>query len=255
MSLVLTPLSGIPMVKPGDDLAQIITDAAVLSEIQPAEGDIFVIAQKVVSKAEGRLVNLSHVEPSDQAIELGREVEKDPRFVELVLQESSEVLRKRPGTLIVVHRLGFVCANAGIDHSNVLGPGGEPEDWVLLLPKDPDVSAAGIRHKLEKRFGVRLGVLVIDSHGRAWRLGIAGVTIGISGLPGLVDMRGKPDLYGYQLRITQIAAADELAAGASLMMGQAAENRPVIHVRGFPYPLRDASLTELIRPKELDLFR
>lgn len=255
MSLVLTPLSGIPMIKPGDDLARIIAGAARASGIAPADGDIFVIAQKVVSKAEGRLVNLNTVDPGPQAVELAREVEKDPRFVELVLEESTEVLRTRPGTLIVVHRLGFVCANAGIDHSNVLGPEGEPEDWVLLLPKDPDVSAAGIRRRLEDSFGVRLGVLVIDSHGRAWRLGVAGVTIGISGLPGLVDMRGKPDLYGYQLRITQIAAADELAAGASLMMGQAAENQPVIHVRGFPYPLREASLSELIRPKELDLFR
>ena len=255
MKLTLTALGGIPMVKPGDDLAELILEALQGEGLELQNGDILVLAQKIVSKAEGRLVNLSQVRPSLRAEALSAETEKDARFIELVLQESQEVLRTRPGTIIVVHRLGFVCANAGIDHSNVLGEGGAAEDWVLLLPENPDRSAAEIRQKLEASNGVRLGVMIIDSHGRAWRTGTVGVTIGLSGLPGLQDLRGTPDLFGYNLRITQVGAADELAAAASLMMGQAAEGTPVVHVRGFPYPLREASLAELIRPKDLDLFR
>jgi coenzyme F420-0:L-glutamate ligase/coenzyme F420-1:gamma-L-glutamate ligase len=157
--------------------------------------------------------------------------------------------------IIVEHRLGFVCANAGIDHSNVKGDDIAGEEWVLLLPLDPDASAQRIREGLEAYSGARLGVLIIDSHGRAWRMGTMGVAIGVSGLPGLMDLRGRPDLFGYNLRVTQVGVADELAAGASLVMGQAAEGTPVVHVRGFPYPLREACLEELLRPKELDLFR
>lgn len=219
------------------------------------DGDILVLAQKIVSKAEGRIVNLSDVEPSSRAIGLAECTEKDPRLVELVLQESRAVLRTRPGTLIVEHRLGFICANAGIDHSNVDGGGKDKDDYVLLLPLDPDGSAHSIRKKLEEMTGVRLGVLIIDSHGRAWRIGTVGVAIGLSGLPGVEDLRGQPDLFQYNLRITQVGAADELAAGASLVMGQAAEATPVVHVRGFPYPLREASLREIFRPKDRDLFR
>jgi coenzyme F420-0:L-glutamate ligase/coenzyme F420-1:gamma-L-glutamate ligase len=165
------------------------------------------------------------------------------------------VLRVRPGTIIVEHRCGFVCANAGIDHSNVSGSWGNPEDWVLLLPEDPDKSAQGIREALENKSGVHLGVLIIDSHGRAWRMGTVGVTIGLSGLPGLIDLRGERDLFGYRLRITQVAAADELAAAAALIMGEASEGIPLAHVRGFPYRLRDGTLMELIRPQDQDLFR
>lgn len=255
MTLTLTPLQGIPLIKPGDDLALVIEDALERTGITLQDGDILVIAQKIVSKAEGRMVNLATVQPSPRAIQLAAETEKDARFVELVLRESREVLRTRPGTIIVEHRLGFICANAGIDHSNVQGEGGCAEDWVLLLPQDPDGSAARIRQCLESRHGVRIGVLVIDSHGRAWRLGVVGATIGISGMPGLADLRGQPDLFGFRLRITQVACADELAAAASLVMGQAAEGTPVIHVRGFPYPLREGGLAELLRPKDLDLFR
>jgi coenzyme F420-0:L-glutamate ligase/coenzyme F420-1:gamma-L-glutamate ligase len=182
-------------------------------------------------------------------------VEKDARLIELILRESREVLRVRPGTIIVEHRGGFICANAGIDHSNVHGPWGNPEDWVLLLPEDADVSAERLRKDLEAFSGVSLGVLIIDSHGRAWRTGTVGVSIGLSNLPGIVDMRGQPDMFGYQLRVTMIAAADELAAAASLVMGQAAECTPVVHVRGFPYALREATFDELLRPKDLDLFR
>jgi coenzyme F420-0:L-glutamate ligase/coenzyme F420-1:gamma-L-glutamate ligase len=255
MSLILTGLPGIPLIQPGDDLPAILLEALARAGTRLENGDVLVLAQKIVSKSEGRLVPLSQVTPSTRAFELAKITEKDPRFVELVLRESREVLRTRAGTLIVEHRRGFVCANAGIDHSNVLGPSGDPEDWVLLLPEDPDASAQRIRLALEAASDARLGVVIIDSHGRAWRLGIVGVAIGLSGLPGLVDMRGQRDMFGYQLRVTQIAAADELAAAASLVMGQAAERVPAVHVRGFPYELREASLQELIRPHEQDLFR
>jgi coenzyme F420-0:L-glutamate ligase / coenzyme F420-1:gamma-L-glutamate ligase len=255
MPLVLTPLTEIPLIHTGDDLILLISNALTKTEIILKDGDILVLAQKIVSKSEGRMVNLATVIPSIQAIELGNRIEKDPRLIELILQESTAVLRTRLGTIIVEHHLGFVCANAGIDHSNVAGIGDEKEEWVLLLPENPDESADKIRKGLEAASRVRLGVMIIDSHGRAWREGTVGTTIGLSGLPGLVDLRGRMDLFDYTLRITQVGVADELAAAASLMMGQADEGIPVIHVRGFPYPLRNGSLVELIRPKELDLFR
>jgi coenzyme F420-0:L-glutamate ligase / coenzyme F420-1:gamma-L-glutamate ligase len=255
MSLVLTPLPNIPLVQINDDLVEIIWNGLSEAHIRLNEGDILVLAQKIVSKAEGRWENLVSIQPSARAIELADNIEKDPRLIELVLRESNGVLRTRTGTVIVEHRLGFVCANAGIDHSNVAGEGNSSEEWVLLLPENPDVSAQLIRQKLEVMCGFRLGVMIIDSHGRAWRQGVVGVAIGLSGLPGLVDMRGKSDLFGYNLRITTIGAADELAAAASLVMGQANEGTPIVHVRGFPYPLREGNLQELIRPKEQDLFR
>jgi len=255
MALTFTPLLGIPLIHPGDSLAEILFEGLRHTGIQPADGDILVLAQKIVSKAEGRLVNLAQVVPGREAVDIAKRVEKDPRFVETVLRESRTVLRCRPGTLIVEHKLGFICANAGIDHSNVPSEGRVVDDWVLLLPKDPDASAEAIRKRLEKLSGVHLGILIIDSHGRAWRNGVVGTTIGLSGLPGLVDLRGREDLFGYKLQITLVAAADELAAGASLVMGQASEGLPAVHVRGFPYPLRESKLSELIRPKESDLFR
>jgi coenzyme F420-0:L-glutamate ligase / coenzyme F420-1:gamma-L-glutamate ligase len=254
MPLILSPIKNIPLIRPGDDLATIIITALLPSAISLEDGDIFVITQKVVSKAENRFVNLMEIQASDNAIELANKIDKDPRLVEMILRESKEVLRYRPGTIIVEHRLGFVCANAGIDHSNVtqavMG-----EEWILLLPLDPDSSAANIRQKIEAVTEKNVGVLIIDSHGRAWRLGVVGVTIGLSGIPALVDLRGRQDLFDYSLNITQVAAADELAAAASLMMGQAAERTPIIHVRGFPYSSRESSVSELFRPKELDLFR
>lgn len=255
MPLILTCLPGIPLIRPGDNLVEMIGTALERAGIVLQDGDILVLAQKIVSKAEGRMLNLARVNPSARALELAASIEKDPRLVELILQESLEVLRTRPGTIIVEHRLGFVCANAGIDHSNVAGLGDGQEEWVLLLPENPDDSAHRIRQGLERAASVRLGVLIIDSHGRAWRQGTVGAAIGLSGMPGLVDLRGCPDLFDYTLRITQVGAADELAAAASLVMGQAAEGTPVVHVRGFPYPLREGSLEELLRPKELDLFR
>ena len=249
------PLQNLPFILTGDKLSEIILEALDREGIQLQDGDILVLAQKIVSKAEGRWFNLVEVMPSTKAVELARQIEKDPRLVELILQESSEVLRTRPGTIIVEHKRGFVCANAGIDHSNVAGEGNTEAEWVLLLPEDPDQSAQKLREEIQAVKGVQIGVMIIDSHGRAWRLGVLGTTIGLAGMPGLVDLRGQPDLFGYTLRITQIAAADELAAAASLVMGQAAEGTPVVHVRGFPYKLREGNLRELIRPKEQDMFR
>jgi coenzyme F420-0:L-glutamate ligase/coenzyme F420-1:gamma-L-glutamate ligase len=255
MNLSLTTIEDIPLIHSGDDLSGIIAEKTLAQKIIPQDGDIFVVAQKIVSKAEGRMVNLTTVHPSVEALHLAEVTGKDARMVELVLQESNCVVRTAPNTLIVEHKCGFISANAGIDHSNVHGEWGNEADWVLLLPKDPDHSAAVIRQKLEERFRCRLGVLIIDSHGRAWRNGTVGTSIGLSGLPGLVDLRGTEDLFGFHLKITQVAAADELAAGASLLMGQAAEKTPVIFVRGFPYELREGELKELIRAKEHDLFR
>jgi len=255
MRLSLTPLPGIPLIRAGDDLSTIILQSLDRMALVLHEGDILVLGQKIVSKAEGRMVNLASVIPSERAIELAAETEKDPRMLELVLRESKAVLRTRPGTIIVEHRLGYICANAGIDHSNVTGEGTAMEEWVLLLPENPDRSAGCIRQRLQEASGVHLAVLIIDSHGRAWRMGTVGIAIGVSGMPALVDLRGKQDLFGYNLRITQVGVADELAAAASLVMGQAAEGTPVVHVRGFPYALREATLAELLRPEDQDLFR
>ena len=255
MSLTFFPLEGLPLISSGDDLGGMIISALNNIDLTLLNGDVLVIAQKIVSKAEDRLVNLTTVKPSEAALDYARITGKDPRLIELILAESLEVLRLRKQLIIVQHRLGFVCANAGIDHSNVSGPSGEAEDWVLLLPQNPDGSADCIRKVLEQHFSCRIGVLIIDSHGRAWRNGTIGATIGLSGLPGLVDLRGEPDLFDYRLRVTQVAASDELAAGASLVMGQAREGTPVVLARGFPYPLSEGSLSELIRPKDADLFR
>jgi coenzyme F420-0:L-glutamate ligase/coenzyme F420-1:gamma-L-glutamate ligase len=250
--LVLTPLEGLPLIKQGDDLAAMVLATLGRQQIELRNGDILVLAQKIVSKTEGRLRKLADVKVSAAAKELATTTEKDTRVVQLILDESKEVLRARPNLLIVEHRLGFICANAGIDHSNV---GGKADEWVLLLPENPDASARNIRAQLEAASQTRMGVLIIDSHGRAWREGAEGIAIGLSGLPGVVDLRGRFDLNGRELKVTTLGAADELAAAASLVMGQAAEGCPAVHVRGFPYPLRDGSLRELLRPKERDAFR
>lgn len=254
-TLTLSGLEGFPLIAPGDDLGAILISSLQENGISLQDGDVLVLAQKIVSKAEGRQVALDSVQPGSEARALAELTGKDPRVVELILQESNQVLRHRPGLIIVEHRLGFVCANAGIDRSNISQQDGEVQESVLLLPEDPDRSAGEIRQALESAWGVRIGVLIIDSHGRAWRNGIVGITIGLSGLPGVVDMRGAADLFGYQLQVTEIAAADELAAAASLMMGQAGEGVPVVHARGFPYPLREGNFQELPREKEQDLFR
>ncbi|MBK8784125.1 MAG: coenzyme F420-0:L-glutamate ligase [Anaerolineales bacterium] len=255
MSLVLTSLENIPLIRRDDNLADIVLKSLQDTGLELQDNDILVLAQKIISKTEGRKVNLTTVSPSPHAIELAQQTEKDPRVVELMLQESNEILRTRVGTIIVEHKLGFICANAGIDHSNVAGDGDSAEEWVLLLPEDPDRSCALLRNEIESKTGKHIGVVIIDSHGRAWRNGTVGVAIGMSGVPGIIDKRGDKDLFGYTLRITIIGAADELAAAASLVMGQASEGRPVVHVRGFPYPLQEGSIKELIRPKEQDMFR
>jgi coenzyme F420-0:L-glutamate ligase/coenzyme F420-1:gamma-L-glutamate ligase len=256
MSLILTPLKYFPLVSPGDDIALLISSSIEKMNMDIKDGDIFIITQKVISKSENRIVNLSEVKPGPKAKEVAKVCGKDPRLVELILSESKCVIRIGPGIIIVEHKLGFVCANGGIDHSNVSGLYGDQKDWVLLLPINPDDSARQLRNRLQMQFKVSLGILIIDSHGRAWRNGIVGTSIGMAGVPGIVDMRGKPDLFDFSLRITQIAAADELAAGASLIMGQACEGTPVVHARGFPYPLRDdVNIKDLIRDKKRDLFR
>ncbi|MCB2178881.1 coenzyme F420-0:L-glutamate ligase [bacterium] len=244
-------LPDIPMIQTGDDLSEILLQSCQKAQIELQDGDVLVLAQKIVSKAEGRWVNLAEVTPGQEAQALAAETEKDPRLLEMILRESRQVVRKRPGLVITEHNLGFISANAGIDHSNVMGS----EDWVLLLPEDPSASAERIRTRLEQSSGAKIGVLIIDSHGRAWRNGTVGITIGLSGVPGVVDRRGELDLFGYEMRATIVGAADELAAGASLLMGQVDEATPAVLVRGFPYALREAQFTELIRDAEHDLFR
>jgi coenzyme F420-0:L-glutamate ligase / coenzyme F420-1:gamma-L-glutamate ligase len=238
-----------PMVQPGDDLAALI--AARAGTLR--DRDIVVIAQKVVSKSEGRIVDLATITPGTEAIRLAGEVGKDPRLVEVILSESSRLVRSRPNLMIMEHRLGFVMANAGVDHSNVAPIDGV--DRVLLLPEDPDGSAAALRATLEARSGVHLGVIISDSFGRPWRRGTAGVAIGASGLPSLIDLRGQPDLFGRTLEVSIVGFADEVAAAASLLQGQAREAQPVVVVRGLAWDAPDAPVAEMIRPQGEDLFR
>lgn len=251
--LTLVALPGIPEVARGADLAGLLLAAVERAGRMLESGDVMVVAQKIVSKAEGRTVRLAGVTPSARALELAGVVGKDPRLVELMLCESREVMRARPGVLIVEHRLGFVLASAGIDQSNVTAPHGEA--IVLLLPENPDASARRIQQDLFAACGVETGVIINDSFGRAWRNGVTGVAIGVAGVPALVDLRGRSDREGRPLRVTQVAAADELAAAASLIMGQSDEGYPAVLARGFPYALRASSVGELIRPHAEDLFR
>ena len=249
--LRLIALPGIPEVTLGAALGELMLAAIVRTGLRLQAGDILVLAQKIVSKAEGRVVQLASVMPSARAQSLAGVADKDPRIVELMLRESRKVLRAKPGVIIVEHRLGFVMANAGIDQSNVHGG----DDTVLLLPQDPDASARKLRGELHQRTGVYTGVLIIDSFGRAWRNGVTGTAIGVAGMPALIDLRGNKDREGRTLKVTQVAAADELAAAASLVMGQADEGTPAVLVRGFPYALRDSTVRELLRPEAEDLFR
>ena len=249
--LRITALPGIPEVQRGAALCALLLAALERADIAPQAGDVLVLAQKIVSKAEGRLIYLNDVTPSSRAQELAREAGKDARFVEIILRESRKVLRVKPGIIIVEHQLGFVMANAGIDQSNV--PGGD--EAVLLLPENPDASAQRLRKQLHEQSGVAVAVLIIDSFGRAWRNGVTGTAIGVAGMPALVDLRGNKDREGRTLKVTQVAAADELAAAASLVMGQADEGTPAVLVRGFPYALREGGISELLRPETEDLFR
>lgn len=247
----LVALQGLPMVRAGDDIAALII--AVIGRTELHERDVLVVAQKIVSKAEGRTVDLATVTPSAEAIRLGHDVGKDPRLVEVILGESTRVVRSRPNLIIVEHRLGFVMANAGVDQSNVAPADGAHR--VLLLPLDPDTSAAAIRAKLQDHYGVPLGVIISDSFGRAWRRGTCGIAIGAAGLPSLVDLRGRPDLFGRTLEVSIIGFADEIAAAASLLQGQAAEAQPVVLVRGLSWSAPSAPAAALVRPPEEDLFR
>jgi coenzyme F420-0:L-glutamate ligase/coenzyme F420-1:gamma-L-glutamate ligase len=252
-SLEIRALPNIPMVQAGDDLGALIVVALERAGIALHAGDVLVIAQKIVSKAEGRFVDLATVIPSPRAVALAAEVQKDPRAVEVILSESTRVVRSRPGMLIMEHRLGFVMANAGVDQSNV-----GPQDGVqrlLLLPRDPDASAATLREQLSARIGVPLAIVINDSFGRAWRRGTAGVAIGAAGLPALVDLRGQQDLFGRVLEVSMIGYADEIAAAASLVMGQAAEAQPVVLVRGLAWTAPTANAAALIRPAKEDMFR
>lgn len=253
--LTITPLQGIPDIKPGDDLALRLLEAIYQSGITIENGDILVVAQKIVSKAENRYFNYAELQPSHEALHLAELCDKDPQFIELVLMESKSVIRVAPGTLIVEHKTGFISANAGIDHSNIGRQSNQLEKWALLIPEDADASAKRIRKGIQSKTGKNVGVLIIDSHGRPWRFGTVGVSIGFSGVPALLDMRGQHDLYGRTLEATITSPADELAAAASLVMGEANEGVPSVHVRGFPYELSDSEFSELIRPKEKDLFR
>jgi coenzyme F420-0:L-glutamate ligase/coenzyme F420-1:gamma-L-glutamate ligase len=252
--LSLIPIPKFPMVVPGDQLDEQIIEAIGPDGLH--QGDIIVLAQKVVSKSEGRYVDLRTVTPSVEAEQLARTVRKDPRLVEVILSESSEILRAVPDVLIVRHRLGFVLANAGIDQSNLpRGKGEGQAENVLLLPEDPDGSAAALRDRLQQTTRKRLAVLIIDSLGRAWRNGTCGTAIGAAGIEALRDLRGQPDLYGRRLETSELAFADEIAAAASLMMGQAAEGQPVVIVRGLHWTESDQRASNLIRPLEKDLFR
>jgi coenzyme F420-0:L-glutamate ligase/coenzyme F420-1:gamma-L-glutamate ligase len=250
--VTLTTLPGIPLVAAGDDLAGILLAAVAEAGLVLADGDIFIVAQKIVSKAEGRMVDLASVTPSTAARALALEVDKDPRITELILRESTAVVRRRPGVLIVRHRGGWVGANAGIDQSNVAS---EDEEKALLLPLDADASAARLRAEVHARTGVNVGVVINDSMGRPWRLGTQGLAIGSAGITALEDRRGDPDIFGRILKITMIARADELAAAGSLLMGQADERSPVVHVRGLPPEDSTQGVRDLMRPAADDLFR
>jgi coenzyme F420-0:L-glutamate ligase/coenzyme F420-1:gamma-L-glutamate ligase len=243
--LELHALPGLPLVQAGDDLGALIDDALLRAGLALRPDDVLVVAQKIVSKAEGRSMALATVVPSARAMALGAEIDKDPRLVELILSESTRVVRARPGLLIVQHRLGMVMANAGLDQSNVEHDG---DGRALLLPLDPDASAAGLR--------ARLGVAVVinDSVGRAWRRGTVGIAIGAAGLPALLDLRGNLDLFDRPLRVSISGFADEIAAAASLLMGQGAEARPVVLLRGLTWPEPHNSAAALIRPPAEDLF-
>lgn len=248
----LFALPGIPDVQPGDDVGRLLLAALDRAGLTPQDDDVIAVAQKIVSKAEERLVDLADVEPGERAYELARQTDKDPRLVELILRESDEVSRVRPGVIIVRHRLGFTSANAGIDRSNV---GSEGEERVLLLPVDPDASAARIREMILAERGAAVGVIITDSHGRPFRLGTVGVAIGVAGLPALWDRRGEADRYGYRLQHTDVGVADEIAAAAGLLMGQAAEGQPAVLIRGLRLPPIDGRAADLVRPKDLDLYR
>ncbi|TVQ55338.1 MAG: coenzyme F420-0:L-glutamate ligase [Rhodobacteraceae bacterium] len=253
MAVALITLPGFPTVRPGDDLAALACAAASGGGVAFEDGDIVVFAQKIVSKAEGRTIRLDRVKPSPRARELAEATEKDPRLVEAVLAESVEVLRAKPGVLVVEHRLGHVMANAGVDRSNLDAE--NDEEVALLLPLDPDRSAAALRARLQAEIGRRVGVIVSDSFGRAWRRGVVGVALGVAGPPAVIDRRGDPDRSGRPLQVTEVGFADAVAAAAVLAMGEGAEGTPVVVVRGVDWPESAQTARDGLRPRAQDLFR
>lgn len=242
---------GFPDVKPGDDIPSIMLDMFRFNDVAPEDHDVLVIAQKVISKAEGSVVNLREVSPTPAAADLAAQAHKDPRLVQVILNESHSVVRVRPGLIIAEHRLGFICANAGVDHSNV----GLGADWVTTLPKNPDASAEAIRAKMEATLGAQVGVVINDTHGRPFREGAVGVAIGIAGLEPLFSYIGQEDLYGHVLRTSIEGVADELAATASILQGQGAEGTPMVVIRGGRFKPGIGSLVELLRESNKDMFR
>ena len=252
MRLELFAPKNFPLVEPGDGLPELVMDCMRAGDIALRNGDVLVLAQKIVSKSENRIVSLADIEPSEKAKDLASECDKDARLVQLILNESSEVLRCVPGVIIVRHKLGFVLANAGIDHSNVAADAAG--ERVLLLPEDPDQSARQLRQALERKTGLELAVIINDSFGRPWRLGTTGVCIGCDGIASLIDKRGDHDLFDQELIVTQVALGDELASAASILMGQADEARPLVVLRGLEFPREPASADHLLRPPDEDLF-
>jgi coenzyme F420-0:L-glutamate ligase/coenzyme F420-1:gamma-L-glutamate ligase len=251
LNLSLFALPGMPAVQRGDDLARLILEALERAELRLQNGDALVVTSKIVSKAEGRLVDLRAVQPSDEALRLASVTGKDPRMVELALRESAEVSRSAPNVLVTRHRLGFVSANAGIDQSNVDGS----DEHALLLPLDPDESARKLRERLRELTGAEVGVVISDSHGRPFRLGNVGVAVGVAGMPALVDLRGQPDMFGRILRISIQGYADMVASAAGLLSGEGREGLPVVLVRGLEFPAVDGRAADLYRPPSEDLYR
>jgi coenzyme F420-0:L-glutamate ligase / coenzyme F420-1:gamma-L-glutamate ligase len=249
----ITAIPGIPAILPGDDLAQILGDGLQAAALRPRRGDVLAVTQKIVSKAEGRYVSLGNVTPSPRARALAAATGKDPALVEVILSESRAILRFRPGLIIAEHRLGMVLANAGVDQSNV--PDHHGEGRVLLLPHDPDASSAALCAALTERFRAHVAVVVSDSAGRAWRNGVVGLAIGAAGLPALLDLRGRRDLEGRPLQVTQMGLADQIASAAQLLMGEADEGRPAVLVRGLAWRAPALPAAALIRDPAEDLFR
>ncbi|MDQ7850391.1 MAG: coenzyme F420-0:L-glutamate ligase [Armatimonadota bacterium] len=247
----LWALDHFPEIRPGTDLPQVIVRCLRDNGLAPADGDVLVVAQKVVSKAEGRVVDLRTVQPGDAARRLAEETGKDPRLVQVVLHEARAINRYRPGLIIAEHRLGFICANAGVDHSNVAGS----DEVISILPLDPDRSARELAQAVQQAFGARVAVIISDSHGRPHREGAVGVAIGVAGLAPARSYVGQTDRYGYVLRRTVEAVADELASAAGLLQGQADEGTPVVLVRGAPVQAADGRAGELLRPPQEDLYR
>ncbi len=248
-SIQLFAIRGIPEVRPGDDIVAMIARAAESMKFEFADGDILVVAQKIVSKSEGRLVNLESIKPSEFAREIGSRQNRDPRLVEVILNESSSIVRIDDHVIITETKHGFVCANAGVDRSNVVG-----RDWVALLPVAPDDSALLLKTRIAERLKVNVAVIITDTFGRAWREGLTNAAIGVAGMRPVLDMRGRMDDHGKELSATVLAVADEIAASSGLLMRKTSRI-PVVVMRGYYFDHGDGSARQLIRPRERDLFR